>query len=104
MINAKVELLTAMRTNAPILCAHITYGVNFNTLTLPVGHTPEEYAQFLAHLDFTYPNDYGSMYMDGTVWLTDGTWFTRECEQGHEWWRHHKKPEIPVECYTETKP
>jgi len=52
---------------------------------------------FFRSLDFTYDAGYGSQELDGTVWLLDGTWFTRGEYDGSEWWEYHVLPEIPSE-------
>ena len=101
--NAKEEFVRALREKNP-KCAEIVYNPCMlwdgdapepHALTLKVGHTWEEFEQFLNSLDFDYDSGYGGQELFGTVWFHDGTWMDRGEYDGSEWWEHHIVPEIP---------
>jgi hypothetical protein len=103
--NAKTEFLETVSTKK-VLCAEITYYPNslwgeeeqpmeHFIATLPVNHTEDEYEEFIDSLDFDYDSGYGGQELFGTIWMQDGTWFTRGEYDGSEWWQHHSCPEIP---------
>jgi hypothetical protein len=62
---------------------------------LKKGFSKEEYEEFLKQIDIEYDSGYGIQYLDGCIWLTDGTWIDRGEYDGSEWWQHHSCPEIP---------
>lgn len=99
MINAYQEFMKHT-DGKTIKCATITRGdVDFDesvkTYLLPVGHTDEEFGQFLISLDFKYHEGYGEQELFGTIWYTDGTWSDRREYDGSEWWKHNSCPSIP---------
>ena len=53
---------------------------------------------FLESLDYTYDAGYGGQELFGTIWLKDGSWYSRGEYDGAEWWEHNKLPQIPKEC------
>ena len=107
MANAKEELLGMLeRVDGVIKCAAIKRDAGYwdddNTYTqkepilLKEGHTPAEYEEFLAKLDFKYDSGYGMQEVDGRVWLVEeGTWLERGEYDGSEWWVYRKCPQIP---------
>jgi hypothetical protein len=108
MRNARKELEGQLTRRAKIKCALIeksdgydpgcyNFEESFQKFKLKVNHTEEELESFLKSLDFEYDSGYGSQELFGTVWLEDGTWFTRGEYDGSEWWEYHKLPEIPAE-------
>ena len=101
MLNAKEELLEAVKDTAKIKCASITYRrweKEVSKKALKLNHTNDEYNEFLNSLDFIYDSGYGSQELYGTVWLEDGTWLSRGEYYGAEWWKHNTSPDIPSEC------
>ena len=40
-----------------------------------------------------YKNGYGLQELFGTIWMKDGTWYTRSEYDGAEWWTHHECPD-----------
>ena len=107
MANAKEELLGLLeRVGGVIKCAHIKRDIGYwdddNTYTqkepilLKEGHTPAEYEEFLAKLDFKYDSGYGMQEVDGTVWLMEeGAWLERGEYDGSEWWIYKVCPAVP---------
>ena len=94
MINAKEEFVSDVLTRGTIECAELEFGDK--TLVLKCNYTPEELELFLNQLDFSYDEDYGGQYLDGTVWMVDdGAWFTRGEYDGSEWWEFNIRPAIP---------
>lgn len=99
MANAKEEFLGHIG-NRKVLCAYINYqDFMLETLTkynnLSVGHTEQEFADFVDGLDFQYDAGYGGQELFGTIWYADGTWSDRGEYDGSEWWEHHQCPQIP---------
>ena len=103
MRNAREELKGQLTGRAKIKCALIkkfdSYDLEepFQKFELKVNHTEEELESFLESLDFEYDAGFGLQELFGTVWLEDGTWFTRGEYDGSEWWEYRKLPEIPAE-------
>ena len=100
-MNAKQELLDAVKGTARIICAsiyHESWGYEGNQKTLKINYSEEEYNEFLNSLDFNYDNGYGLQELSGTVWLEGGAWLTRGEYDGSEWWEYNSLPSIPVEC------
>ena len=103
MINAKDELLEILSKTgqAEVLCAEISYLVSYfpssldMTLRLPVKYKASDFEDFMSRLDFSYDEGYGRQYLHGTVWLSDGTWLSRDEYDGSEYWRHNYCPDIP---------
>lgn len=101
-MNAKNELVEFLIGKADIECAEINFARrlsknNENVSSLQKNHTFAELKSFLEALDFEYHDGYGSQELDGTVWLTDGTWLERGEYDGAEWWEHRVRPAIPKE-------
>jgi hypothetical protein len=63
----------------------------------------ESYAplqDFHEKFDVEYDSGYGSQELYGTIWMLDGTWWSR-CEyDGSEWWEHHVCPEYDADLHT----
>ena len=85
--------------HSAIKCATITHSIDFGytdkEFNLPVGHTPEEYSEFLKSLDFEYNSGYGTQELFGVVWFDDGTWAERDEYDGSECWGYKHCPDIP---------
>jgi len=64
-------------------------------IKLTLSHTQEQAQEFLDKLDVVYDCGYGGQELFGTVWFTDGTWFTRYEYDGSECWQLILCPEIP---------
>lgn len=100
-MNAKQEFLDAVKGTARIKCASIFYekwGDKGSQKTLKINYSEEDYNEFLNSLDFNYDSGYGGQELYGTIWLEDGTWFSREEYDGSEWWEYNYLPAIPAEC------
>lgn len=99
-MNAKVEFLIEVKGKPCVKCVEIytesLYGEK-EVFLLKVGYTKEEYEEFLSKLDFEYEDGYGVQVLFGTIWLEDGTWFSRGEYDGLEWWVYNKVPVIPEE-------
>lgn len=96
-MNAKDELLDLITSSgSELLCLHIhtddLYGEPDFDVRLYPQYTQEQYEAALAQLDFTYNDGYGSQYLFGCVWFTDGTWAERGEYDGSEWWEHKVRP------------
>lgn len=104
MMNAKEELLRALKGKFPVKCASITKGDDYWDdedklfIDLKLNYSDEEFKTFLKNLDFDYDNGFGGQILFGTVWFKDNTWLSREEYDGSEWWMHNKLPTIPVRC------
>jgi len=75
-INAKQELLSAVKDTAKIKCASISYKIcrnEANQKTLKLNYSENEYNEFLNSLAFDYDDDFGRQELYGTVWLEDDT-------------------------------
>jgi hypothetical protein len=107
-MNARVELEGAVRmSKSRIVCATITPNCTFaqideskmpmynDKINLMYNYTPEELEEFMNKLDFDYDDGYGMQYLDGTVWLENGTWLERGEYDGSEWWYLKSTPAIP---------
>ena len=94
MCNAKQEFLEHIQGNGrKISCATISY--QHEGIELRRYYTPSEYENFLHHLDFDYDDGYGTQYLFGVIWYTDGTWSERFEYDGAERWIHQVCPPIP---------
>ena len=109
--NAKAELLADLTNLAKIRCAVIAkichvipysslketdYRKRFSkTIELKENYSEEELSKFLSKLDFEYDSGYGQQELYGIVWLTDGSWFSREEYDGSEWWQHRCLSPVP---------
>ena len=101
-MNAKNEFIEETKDKAPVLCADIKYGYYYEShidkpvfMRLKIGYKPSDMDEFLNKLDFEYDEDFGTQELFGTIWLEDGTWFTRGEYDGSEWWSYKKLPSIP---------
>jgi hypothetical protein len=99
VINAKEEILKEIGTKQ-VKCIRLTNGDptwndDIGVASLPVGHTQEQYEQFINMLDVEYDDGYGRQNLYGTIWYTDGTWSERGEYDGSEWWEYKSCPEIP---------
>lgn len=99
-INAKDELIAHI-DGRPVKCIHL-HGREYNydekkapSMFLPVGHTQEQFDQFVAVLDVEYDNGYGGQNLYGHIWYVDGTWSERGEYDGSEWWDYKTAPELP---------
>lgn len=101
IINARDEFSFHVLDKPAIMCVQIKYDQwkedKYYTYNLPIGYTNDQFAQFLESLNFTYDNGYGTQYVKGTIWYTDGTWSERAEYDGSEWWRYVSIPAIPLE-------
>lgn len=94
-MNAKEELQVFLRDKAPIKCAIIHNEDDELKIKLLLNYNNEDLISFYKSLDFDYDNSYGCQYLEGTIWLRDGTWISRGEYDGSEWWEHNVLPEIP---------
>ena len=96
--NAKNELLSILNPKN-IKCAEVDAEVAHSTdgayAKLRENWTQEDLDLFLYDLDFEYDAGYGSQKVYGTIWMKDGTWYTRREYDGAEWWERHSLPEVP---------
>ena len=110
--NARTELLEDLTNLAKIRCAIIAkicdvipyssleetdYRKRFSkVIELKENSSEEDLLKFLNDLDFEYDSGYGQQELHGTVWLTDGSWLSREECDGSEWWQHRFLPSVPL--------
>lgn len=89
-MNAKNEFLRYIfEMSQTVRCAVV------NDFTLSQHASYSEYERFLEDIDFNYDEGYGTQELFGTIWHKDGTWSTRDAnEGGAERWVHHSCPEI----------
>lgn len=93
-MNAKEELLKALKDLPKIICAEIEY--EGRCFRLPVSFTEEQLSEFLERLNFDYDDFFDGPELDGTVWLEQGMWLLRvECNGNLYKWVCFKCPEIP---------
>ncbi len=103
-MNARAELEGAVRmSKSRIVCATIVANCTFgefdgsnDKINLMYNYTPEEFEEFMNKLDFEYDAGYGMQYLDGIVWLENGTWLERGEYDGSEWWYLKGNPTIPA--------
>ena len=97
-MNAKEELLSEIGAlqviAATISMDYISRGTS-GAWNLKVGHSSDDWLEFLKNLDFEYVDGFRYPCLLGTVWLSDGTWLDRGHCNGTEWWVHRVCPEIP---------
>ena len=98
MSNAKKEFLSHT-VDRQVLCVTVTRTTEewekLPAFLLPCNYTPQQLKAFYEELDFEYHKGYGTQYIEGTIWYTDGTWSTRQEYDGYEWWGYSSCPEIP---------
>jgi hypothetical protein len=57
-------------------------------------------ADFHEKFNVEYSDGYGGQQLFGTIWMLDGTWWTRGEYDGSEWWQHHVCPEYDPDQHT----
>lgn len=84
---------------ATLTLNHGSFGDKSTTVNLNVNPTHKDYEQFFQQLEKLpdYDSGYGTQYLYGTIWYTDGSWSKRQEYDGCEWWEHFSCPEIPEE-------
>lgn len=100
LTNAWDEILEIIYKNDhEIKCA--TLKVGKHTLNLPLNHSQIEYGEFIAKVKcVNYNNESnGTMFINGTIWLTDDSWLSRVYVDWIERWKLYKIPEIPKTLY-----
>jgi len=101
-MNAAIEFNSFVTGKPDVICAYVrkvNYGEDHYNVSLPLGYTEEQYANFMLDLDFTYDNGFGGQEVDGEIWFKDGTWADRGEYDGSEWWNYHKCPKVPTFLY-----
>lgn len=105
MINAKKEFLDHVGGRA-VKCAVIDFDKPADLVSDPgparksshvlaEGFDVRNLTNFLHDLNFVYENGFGTQFLEGTIWFTDGNWSDREEYAGSEWWEYRQCPEIP---------
>jgi len=101
-MNAKEEFLKVTK-DFKVICAEIDNNKSWYeaderkpTYLLKIGHTPEEYKDFVNSLNFNYDNGFGGQELYGTIWCEGGVWLERGEYDGSEWWNTYVYPEIPL--------
>ena len=107
-MNAKQELINFLYVCSKdfaaekVTCGKVSHydyqSGQFSEVVLKVGHTPEQFDEFMNKMDFKYDNGFGNQEVCGTIWFENGSWAEREDYDGSEWWVHVVKPEIPEDC------
>ena len=62
--------------------------------TLYEDHKSKKFDEFCEFMDREYDNE-GEQALFGTIWLSDGTWLTRQDGERGAYWMHHKRPNPP---------
>ena len=104
-ISTEEDLVDALSTI--VKCADIYYSLEEEEgirAKIPLNHTQEDWVKFLNSLNFSYDDGYGTQELYGTIWLKDGTWFTRWEYDGSEGWEHHVVPDIPTDLIPTVSP
>jgi len=91
-MNAKHELINLINSSE-MKCATIT--IHNKLYDLKLGYTDQELLVFIDNLNFDYDSGFGLQELFGTIWMQDGSWYTRAEYNGSEWWKHNKLPDIP---------
>ncbi len=94
--NAKEQYLEATK-GKEVLCADIKFTWQNEVSVYQLDRSYSEYRlnRFLDDLDFDYDYTFGDN-LEGTIWLTDGTWLERqEYDGGNRCWVHRVCPAIP---------
>jgi hypothetical protein len=95
-MNAKDEFLMHVVDQKLVQCAVIVInGIDGVDTILLKNWNEKEMESFLNKIDVEYDNGYGAQYLNGTIWMNDGTWIRRAEYDGSEWWEHMKCPPIP---------
>jgi hypothetical protein len=101
-MNAKNEIIEhSHAVKQHVKCAQITLFTgweqdsNSAEFNLPVGYSDQDLEDFLNKLDFDYDSGFGTQYLYGNIWYTDGTWSERYEYDGSECWIHKSCPPIP---------
>lgn len=100
LTNAWDEILEIIdKLDHEIKCA--TLKVGKHTLNLLLRHSQIEYGEFVAKIKcVNYNNESnGTMFINGTIWLTDDSWLSRVYVDWAEKWKRYKVPEIPKILY-----
>jgi hypothetical protein len=96
MSNAKKEILEEIGSKEVELI-RIVFGRSY-------GSEPQKIieggVEVVDGLDFEYDDGYGSQFLFGYIWYTDGTWSEREEYDGSEWWAHKERPAKDVKIDT----
>jgi hypothetical protein len=98
-MNALQELTGhVFKIDAAIIAARVVLvdtSFDETKITLHDGHSLPAKVAFLQAIDIDYDNGYGSQWIQGTVWLSDGSWLERREYDGSEWWNHCTMPPLP---------
>ena len=100
MVNMKEEFLE-QASERKVICVSLEYGCCYDKgkkkFLLKVGHSDEEYNEFLKEIDFEYDEGYGGQMLEGVIWCENEIWFERREYDGSEWWELNCYPNIPNE-------
>jgi hypothetical protein len=100
LINAKTEIIEHIG-NRQVIAASVRYVELADPVNLMVGHSTEDYAEFLCKLDFAYNcRHWLDQQIVGTIWYGDSSWSEREYDDRYasfktfENWVHYSVPQI----------
>lgn len=91
--NALQELLDHI-DDRKVIYVKIQYNESWNHTKIIQG-TLNQVTPFL---NFDYDDGFGTQYLEGTIWYSDGTWSSREEYDGSEWWAYRSCPPLPPEA------
>ena len=101
-MNAKNELLKVIEDKAEIKCAMLWDNVyeqnsawHDHMYILPANYNGEKYHTFFKSIDFDYEDEKPPQKIFGYVWLSDGSWLSRNNADQWDW---NQCPKIPNEC------
>ena len=96
-------------SESAVLCAEIVISeyqrdgtTKFITVTLPMGHTPDEFDQFIDRIEELFGHWTHFDIERSFVWFKDGSWMEQQREDNmwtgerETYWHLRRKPEIPV--------
>ena len=102
MTNVKDTFIRAVSSVNPLVkCAIVIIASSkeSKTFRLKTPHTQKEYEQFLESINFEYNRI--EQLMLGTIWMSDGSWFSRETYGNLSHWQYQKCPIILEELKNE---
>lgn len=98
MINAKEELLEALRRSGKSIEDIEFAGVYYNCSNYDIGESggarcvTEDTNFLLKFLNFSYDTGFGMQYIYGYILFSDGSWLERREYDGAEWWKFMTLP------------
>lgn len=101
-MNAQAEFLREITNGPDVKAVTIMFNEqgyssdpkHIKIFNLKEGFSHDEFLNFINDLDFNYDDGYGTQYLFGKIWYTDGTWSERYEYDGSECWTHKGPTDI----------